>query len=745
MKKIKKMVVVTLSMLLLFIMCGCGSTIEYKDAENPISEKLTKEATTVETGVVAENDKFSLFWDNENVCIQLLNKTTGEKWSSTPCDSEGKYLEDPENLFSPIDIEYIVYSGYKTVESLGKRDVIDKGCISAKKIENGIEVIFIFSEHKIAIPVNFVLNENGLQASVELEKIVEDLRDRKVFNITLLPYFCSVNNSKKNYLFVPSGSGTLMYTDVRGKGQPREFEDKVYGVDPTQEIPEKHTSQANICMPVYGVKKGESTLSAVITGGAEKSSVYAQAGNAAIGCSYICNSFQIRGYNGSILEYGGVTGKKLVGQYTREMDDNCVISVQYSSSVSNDIQGYNFIANEYRKHLVDKYDLKKDEKNEILSLKVFGGIQVKNHMFGIPYSEVEPLTTFEETKKIVSELNAYTKNLDVQLIGFGESGIDVGELGGGFSFSKELGNDGSVEKLQKFCKENSINLYFDYDLISFNTSGNGFSPSSDNSITANKYPAKIYSYSPVTGSMDIDGTVAAILNRSKVYDALKKAVKSSKDMGLKGISLSSLSNMAYSDYNAGMKYSNCNLIDSDFEKYVEYTRKNNLSIATSNSNDYAATLSEKVFDSPSNDALSLAFDCTVPFYQIVYKGYISQSLDSVNTATDSRKQILKSVETGSALQYSLISNYKSEYAFYNHRNLQFMIYQNNFDEIIDTLNKCSEYLESVKKASITEHILINENVRKTVFDNGITVYVNYGNTEYSDGSISVEPMNFKVG
>lgn len=740
----KKIITIALSMLILVSICGCGNTMKYQNAENPISEKLASEATTVESGIVADNNKFSLLWDSENVCIQLINKITGEKWSSTPCDTNGLYLEDPENLFSPLDIEYILYSGYNTIKCTGKKHAVINGVISAKKIENGIKVTFIFSEHRIAIPVNFILIDDGLQASINMDEIVEDYADKKVFRITILPYFCSSNNSKDNYLFIPSGSGSLMFTDERSSGTPREFEGKVYGEDPTQEIPEKHTSASEICMPVYGVKVSNSTISAIITSGAGKSYIYAQAGSKSLGCSYVNNSFQIRGHNRAILQYGGATGKKFVEQYTREMDDSITLSVEYKPSVSVKAQGYNFIAEEYRKHLSNKYDLKKNNENSELALKFFGGIQIKKHIFGIPYSKVEPLTTFDDVKNILSDINSYTKNIDVQLVGFGKSGIDVGELGGGFTFSKELGNSKSVMNLQKYCLENSFELYYDYDLISFNKSNNGFSPSSDNSSTANDYPAKLYKYSAVTGSMVEDSSVAAILSRSRLEDAVKKAVNSTQKLGVRGISLSSLSNIAYSDYSSKMKYSNCSLIDTDIKEYFKYINDNKIKIATSAANDYAAVVSNKIFDSPSNDSLELSMDCSVPFYQMVFKGYVNQSLDSINTSTNSRKQVLKSVETGTALQYSLISNYSSEYAFYNHEDLQFMVYQNNVDNIISTLEECSDFLESVKKASISEHILINPDVRKTVFDNGITVFVNYGDKDYIDSEITVESMGFKV-
>ena len=64
-----------------------------------------------------------------------------------------------------------------------------------------------------------------------------------------------------------------------------------------------------------------------------------------------------------MLEYGGVTGKKLVEQYTREMDDNSILSVDFKPSVSAEKQGYTFIANKYREHLESKNILNKNVIN----------------------------------------------------------------------------------------------------------------------------------------------------------------------------------------------------------------------------------------------------------------------------------------------------------------------------------------------------------------------------------------------
>ena len=55
-----------------------------------------------------------------------------------------------------------------------------------------------------------------------------------------------------------------------------------------------------------------------------------------------------------------------------------------------------------------------------------------------------------------------------------------------------------------------------------------------------------------------------------------------------------------------------------------------------------------------------------------------------------------------------------------------------------------DYCELVKNAKITQHSIVDDNVRKTVFDNGVAVYVNYGDTGAAVNGISVAPQSFEV-
>lgn len=740
MKQLKFIIALTLSISIIFSCCACSKK-QSEDTTDPYGE-ISAKISTVESGTITENEKYALIWDAQNYCIKVNQKSSGKVWSTTPINDDGSYVDDPNSIYSPIDIEYIKRSGYRTIQITGKAGAVEKGKVSAEKIENGLKLTFMFDELSIAIPVNFVLDSGGLDVSVDLKDVVENPNnDSRIFKISLLPYFSGTKNSDENYLFVPSGSGALMYTDERGDGIAREYSAKIYGEDPVQEKNESYTNDNAIRLSVFGAKNFNSSICGIVNNSAEKCTLSAKAGDVS-GYSNVYPTFQVRGYNGTILDYGGSTGKKLVNYYSDEKISSGILGVSYKFS-SAEKNGYTFLADAYREHLKDKYALNKQSENDLLSLKIYGGLKTKEHIFGLPYYTVKALTTFEETLAIAKDLKNYSESFDMQLVGFGESGLNYGELAGGFKYSKAIGNKKDLSALQSYCSENNIDLHYDYDLLFFKKSGNGFSVSSDNSHTANGYPAEIYRYSPSTGDKIEEEGMASILSRLKLDEAFNKMITSANELGFKAVSLSSVSNTAYSDF-SDEKYQNCSLIGEEVVEYLAKVKKNGLKIAVSDANDYAAAVADKIYDVPASSDLSDAFDCEIPFYQIVYKGYTAYSLSSVNTAVNAQKQILKSIETGSPLQFSIINEYSTEYAFYNHDNLQLMLYENSKELIKETLSECGDYLNKVKDLSIKEHTIINENVRKTVFEDGTTVYVNYGSSEYKTEDVTVETMSYKV-
>ena len=134
----------------------------------------------------------------------------------------------------------------------------------------------------------------------------------------------------------------------------------------------------------------------------------------------------------------------------------------------------------------------------------------------------------------------------------------------------------------------------------------------------------------------------------------------------------------------------------------------------------------------------------VPFYQIAMHGLINYSTESLNAFYDQDYYMLKAIETGSDLKYTLgAQNFDqlqfTEFQYYNYIN-----YNDWKDTIIETYNKVSEVNSKVSDAKIIGHEYLTDDVVQTTYDNGISVVVNYSQSDYRSGNISVGASNYIV-
>lgn len=740
MKKSKMPAVISAVLSVTLLLCACGSKDKYGTLRTKSYEQIS-EKTYADSAVIAENDNFKLNWDADDCNIIMTDKRNGKLWSTSPIGPSGETLEDANSLFSPLDIEVVMRSAFKSIKQTGKNGAVNNGGVSSKLIENGIELTFFFDEYQIAIPVEYTLSEKGLKASVNLENIGENAEssDYRIFKIALAPYLCAARNDNNNYLFVPSGSGALMYTDVRGDGVARNFSGKIYGADATAEKKFEDSEIKEIRMPVFGATDRENTLCAIVTDGAQTCYIDAEAGDAQTGISNAYASFQVRGYNASVMEFGGATGNKEVEYFSYDRIEKGRLSVVYQPIVS-DI-GYMGIAEAYRDYLKDNYGLTADSEDKTLSLEFVGAVETKKHFIGIPYYSADVLTSFSDVSSIISKIGL-DNNIDVKLKGFGESGISYGKLAGGFKLTGVTGGKKEFSELTKFCSKSNINLYYDCELLYFRKSSGGFSPSRSNSSTANGYPAAKYRFSPATDDILKDTPSASILSRALLEKAIKKTATFAEKVGMPGISIDTISNTSWSDF-SDREYINSGNIQSDISKAVNTLKKSNLSVSVSDANDYSAVISDKIFDAPLSSAEYNSLDVDIPFYQIVFKGYVPLSSESINTSANSRKSYLQSVSVGSALQFSLINNYSSKIASYLYKDIQAMKAENNIEMIKSMVNQAEKYFNSVNKAHITGYEIFG-NIRKTEFDNGVVIYVNFGDNSAAINGITVPANGFEV-
>ena len=89
--------------------------------------------------------------------------------------------------------------------------------------------------------------------------------------------------------------------------------------------------------------------------------------------------------------------------------------------------------------------------------------------------------------------------------------------------------------------------------------------------------------------------------------------------GIDGISLSSLSSLAYSDFDSTETFCKNGMAESVGKIYGELSKKH--SVLSENANLYAAVLSSGITNTPIKSSEYGCFEKEVPFYQIVF--YVS--------------------------------------------------------------------------------------------------------------------------
>lgn len=740
MKRVLSLVLLT-SVLISLTACGNGKETLTKPFD------ASAESSVYDEKLIGENDSLRLEWDDTSKGVALYDLKSNLRWGTTPVsdgaeqvDEFGMPIKRSPKVNSPITISYLDYETNTVIDSTSYSAAVEEGRVRCAKGKNSILVEFYFDAARIMVPVQYILKDDFLQIKIKTEDIQEE--KNKIVKISVAPFFCSVeNDSDDSYIFVPSGSGTLIKPTTLSQ-QGTDYSSQVYGFDSTIEVLSETSVRESVRLPVYGARMsdGKGAL-AIIDGAADSAVIEVSAGASAYGYTTVFSSFLLRGYTGHVANLFSGTNVENTVYSNRKINET--LSVRFYPLIGNNAD-YTGMAETYRNYLIKKYNMTELSDDSSLGLTFLGGTMVSDSFCGIPYTRLYAATTATQVKSILTDVFKETE-LPVKTVlkGFGSTGIDAGVIGGKYRIAKELGKNKELTELQKLCNDNASELYFDYDIVRFVKSGKGASTFSDACYNAGEKKAAQYLYNVAVLNQDKD-TLYYLFTPSKIGDALQRVLKSVKKMNIDGISVSTLTSMCYSDYSDKSKSDY--YAKSGFAKNVtdnlKSVKNEKLKIASSAANDYAAALSDVIMNVPTQSDGEHIFYTDIPFYEMVFKGYVSMTSESINLKSDGRKAVLKAVESGCGLNYTVIDNWSNRLfasdvpVFYN------SVYSDIKEDICENIALLGDYYNNINGAHISEHKILTETLRMTVFDNGTVVYVNYGNSPADSPAGSVDAVGF---
>jgi len=568
----------------------------------------------------------------------------------------------------------------------------------------------------------------------------------KIANIALLSYFGAGSTSEEGYMLVPNGSGSLIKFN-NGKKAER-YNQYIYGMDPTLQSYIVVEDTENARMPIFGIKKENGAIFAEITNGDALANIIADISGKTNSYNYVYPSFTLRGTEKvSMFGAEGVAADLPTAEKDLYSLD---ITVEYAF-LDKENASYSGMANYYKNKLIGRSVLTaKEEKGSIpFYLDIVGGIKREDSFLGVPYMSVYPMTSFEEAGQIVDVLDSNgVSNLKVNYLGWFNGGY-YHDAVKDIKIERKLGGKKDWRKLYKKLEANGSKLFGDVAIQKISYEADNYNYKLENAQYYSGFTVSFGRVNPVTmrqtGGMGYVETNYNILSPKFLDRHVSKFINEMKRLDTSGVSLRDMGDLLSSDKRR------TNVIDRQEAKQIVVGQLERMDAAIDSlmfqgGNAYVWAYADDLINIPGSHNPYYIVDEEIPFYQMVIHGYIDYASSAINLSDSYDKQeiILRMVEYGSSPHFTLSYNSSSEIKYSGMNSLYSTQYETWMADAVDIYEKTNEALQHVSGSTMVDHKIIDNGIKETTYDNGITIYINQNKKDVNVHGIEIPAMSYVV-
>lgn len=589
------------------------------------------------------------------------------------------------------------------------------------------------------ITLRYELDGDSLVVSVPFEK-VSYKNDYPITQLEVLPFFGAGSTMDEGYLFVPDGSGALIYFN-NGRDTQLAYNANVYGWD--EGIRRDYIINDNkITFPVFGIKKNENSFLCVI----EEGSSYASIGADVSGrnCFYNSVSATFSMIHSASMDISSKSDRAVI-LYENGLPEGERI-VQRFIPCKED--GYVGMAKEYRSYLEQRYPSRNEQsKGDVpMAVEIIGAIDKPQTRFGMSMDLPLKLTTFKEAEGMVSDFAKMGwTDVQIKLLGWFNGGVQH-SVPSNVKLVSDLGSAKDLKSLVSVTKNNKFDFYAEGDFLQMrdNKIFDGFSLNSDVARYVSRQRIKSYPYSIVTfGERKRWGKLGYLARPHYMMDLIDGFVGKISEYGADNIAFRAMGNRLGGDYNETRRISREQAMNMQNAKLSEL-RDKGVKTMISVGNVYAAVYADFITDIPLTDQGFGITDVAVPFYGIVLHGRTPYTGGAINLSEDYRLDLVKAVENGAGLYFSFMSEDTAVLQETNFR----QFYSNEYSKWIrdaDVLYKqFTNDFSGLYNLTIEDHKILNKNVAVTIYEDGTKVYTNANDYDYDYNGMTIPAFGYKV-
>ena len=684
--------------------------------------------------LIAENDHYALYMNEEYLSIIVQDKATGAYMESAVSYDDNKNNATWSAAMRSALVLTVIYGITDTQQADLINDEVTKDITYT---DNGFSAKVYWSKYKFGMTLEVELTEDGVIASVPDESIVEDGEDYFIGTISVYPYLGhSYLDQKEGYMFIPDGNGALIYLEDKEGRFRSGFTSMIYGDDPgfarqsASNLWQDHNiiNDANkVIAPVFGMAHTSEGIAylAVVEKGAERASIIANPNGANVDYNRIYARFTERvvftQYNGNNSSSAYQTAE--TGRSHSDLQVHWIF-------LAGDDANYCGMANAYRAYLLERGDLVPSADNSYNTRVDFLGSDRESWVVG---TSAVVMTTTDDIREIYEDLKKEgVTDLFSVYKGWQKGGIYNLPIGS-YKADSKIGGTGDLTSLMEEAENAGIQFYLYNDALRLNPVESSSVFNVVKQINRRRFSESTYK--------DVYEEFLYLIP-SRTGTLLGQFVNSCTKKGVNNLALAGITNTLYSNYYDNVFYSRHNTAEEYDKIFGQIAGQTDLVMEQPFA--YLWKYTDAFLDMPLYTSNYMYEDESIPFMSIVLKGVMPMYSEYVNFEANKQEFFLKMVETGTFPSFYITKESSSDLVNTNSSD----IYSSQYDVYRDTMiayaRELAEINAKVEGAYIVGHEIRENNVTVVTYGNGAKIYLNYGSSAVQTDGYTIEGMSIKV-
>ena len=562
----------------------------------------------------------------------------------------------------------------------------------------------------------------------------------------MLRYMGAGHNTEEGYMVVPNGSGSLIYFN-NGKTSADSYAQYIYDIDP---MVSTYTTLENVSsakLPVFGICRPERSMLVTVEDGATTALITASVSGSFNDYNYAYPTFILRNID-NLRMFGNSTTDVFVME-PELYDINVEVSYAFPGE---NYQGYAGLANYYRERLIAEGVLTPDKTGGDIPFyyDVITGVKETAHFLGTQYLHTFSMTNFSQAREMAETLSQDgITNQVMNLQGWFNGGY-YHDAPHDIRVPMKLGGKSGLEKLEDAITAMGGRLYVDVAFQQVTFADEHFNYNAEGSrYYGAGYVAAFGQVNPTnlrnTSGLDYFETRYDLLSPKFLPRYVSKFVKKIKKYDVGGISLRDLGNVLASDKKR------TEIIDREaaldiVQGQLAMLKDTGKRLMMNAANAYSFAYSTDIINVPITNNTYAIVDESIPFYEMVIHGCISYSTELLNyeDEEDMTGVILQMIEAGASPHYVFTWKDSSEMkdtGLNRYYATTFTVWKG---EAVEIYNRVNDALKHVSGAMIVNHEILEGGVRKITYDNGVSIYINYGSETQKVGGVEIPAMSYRM-